>query len=155
MSLQIRQLTIADVDDYIDFLTDCQCMMAMETEKLELDRQIVFHGIKRVFENNQLGHYYVAMKNQTPVACLLTTYEWSDWRCKLVLWIQSVFVTPENRGTGIYKSMYQHIQNVVNENNEFAGIRLYVDKTNHQAIEVYQKLGMTREHYHLYEWMNP
>jgi len=38
-------------------------------------------------------------------------------------------------------------------NPEVAGLRLYVDKTNHSAIEVYHKIGMTNRHYDLFEWM--
>ena len=140
--------------EHQDFIATSQCSMALESENLQLDYDTVYSGIKKVFQNDHLGRYYVATIDNKPVACLMTTYEWSDWRCKLVLWIQSVYVTPENRGKGIYKAMYQHIQQLVSNNSDFAGIRLYVDKTNSQAIEVYQKLGMTRDHYHLYEWMD-
>jgi len=34
-----------------------------------------------------------------------------------------------------------------------AGLRLYTDKSNRQAREIYEKLGMNKEHYHLYEWL--
>ena len=34
-----------------------------------------------------------------------------------------------------------------------AGLRLYVDKTNRVAQQVYDALGMTAEHYDLYEWL--
>ena len=33
------------------------------------------------------------------------------------------------------------------------GLRLYVDKRNQAAARVYEKLGMTREHYDLFEWL--
>ena len=36
---------------------------------------------------------------------------------------------------------------------EFAGIRLYVDKTNHNALKTYSSLGMNGEHYSMFEWM--
>ena len=36
---------------------------------------------------------------------------------------------------------------------DFKGIRLYVDKRNAAARAVYERLGMTREHYELFEWM--
>ena len=42
---------------------------------------------------------------------------------------------------------------MVRESDQYAGLRLYVDKTNLRAIDVYQKLGMSDEHYHLYEWL--
>jgi hypothetical protein len=33
------------------------------------------------------------------------------------------------------------------------GLRLYVDKHNKSAQEVYEKLGMNKDHYELYEWL--
>jgi len=32
-------------------------------------------------------------------------------------------------------------------------VRLYVDKRNAAAQRVYERLGMTREHYDLFEWL--
>jgi len=34
-----------------------------------------------------------------------------------------------------------------------SGIRLYVDKTNTNAIKVYNSVGMDGEHYRVFEWM--
>jgi ribosomal protein S18 acetylase RimI-like enzyme len=64
-----------------------------------------------------------------------------------------VYVTPENRKNGVYKALYSHLKQMVNESNEYRGLRLYVDKTNLDAQKVYESLGMSGEHYHLYEWM--
>jgi len=36
---------------------------------------------------------------------------------------------------------------------ELMGLRLYVDKQNKLAQEVYEKLGMNKHHYELYEWL--
>lgn len=149
MDTTIRTAT----SDDLEFIVNSQTAMALETEGLNLEAVIVQNAVEKVFKNPSLGQYYVALVNDIPSACLLTTYEWSDWRCKTVVWIQSVFVKPDCRGLGVYKSMYHHIQEIVQADNSFAGIRLYVDKTNTKAIDVYQKLGMTKEHYHLYEWM--
>ena len=61
---------------------------------------------------------------------------------------------PAYRGKGLYKALYEHVQNQVKADSKtFKGIRLYVDKRNSTAQEVYNKLGMNGEHYHLYEWM--
>ena len=42
---------------------------------------------------------------------------------------------------------------IVDEDEGLVGLRLYVDKRNTGAQGTYEALGMTREHYHLYEWM--
>jgi ribosomal protein S18 acetylase RimI-like enzyme len=70
-----------------------------------------------------------------------------------VIWIQSVYITSLHRGKGIYKKMYEHIQQMVMADPDLLGIRLYVDKTNKPAQQVYKKLGMNGEHYQVYEWV--
>jgi ribosomal protein S18 acetylase RimI-like enzyme len=42
---------------------------------------------------------------------------------------------------------------MVEESKDLRGLRLYVDKSNANAQKVYEALGMSGEHYHLYEWL--
>jgi ribosomal protein S18 acetylase RimI-like enzyme len=49
--------------------------------------------------------------------------------------------------------MYAHIQGIVERQEGVLGIRLYVDKRNTAANEVYRRLGMDGEHYAMFEWM--
>ena len=39
------------------------------------------------------------------------------------------------------------------KNENWKGLRLYVDKTNLTAKQVYRALEMTDEHYQLFEWL--
>ena len=89
----------------------------------------------------------------TIVASTMITYEWSDWRNGVVWWIQSVYVAPEARGQGVYKGLYAYVQELANDDPNIRGIRLYVDKRNTRAQQVYAKLGMNGEHYQVFEWM--
>ena len=131
-----------------------QLKMAQETENLELDESTVVKGVAAVFQDQTKGKYYVAEVDGMVVGSLLTTYEWSDWRNGRVLWIQSVYVAAQYRGKGIYRKLYEHIKALVQQDeNDFRGIRLYVDKTNTLAQKVYAKLGMENHHYEMYEWM--
>jgi ribosomal protein S18 acetylase RimI-like enzyme len=127
--------------------------MAQETESIQLDFHTVTNGVHAVFEDATKGSYYVAVENDTVVGSLMTTYEWSDWRCGTVIWIQSVYIIPTHRGQGVYKKMYEHIQSLITPESGYRGIRLYVDKTNLAAQKVYEKLGMNGEHYQVFEWM--
>ncbi len=131
-----------------------QQKMAMETENVQLDALVLTEGVRRLFDDATKGKYYVAEENGDVIGCLMTTYEWSDWRCGNVLWIQSVYIIPSHRNKGVYKKMYEHIQDMVRSGSDYRGIRLYVDKTNSPAKRVYEKLGMNGEHYQVYEWMN-
>ena len=147
--MRIREATRSDIPSIIDF----QLKMALETENLTLDISTLTKGVCQLFEDPAKGRYYVAEENKQVVGCLMTTYEWSDWRCGTVLWIQSVYIDANYRGQGVYKKLYDHIQQMVIADPELRGIRLYVDKTNQAAQSVYQKLGMNGEHYQMYEWM--
>ncbi len=79
--------------------------------------------------------------------------EWSDWRNGTVWWIHSVYVEPSLRGRGTYSGLYRHVQALVTQDESLRGLRLYVDRRNASAQKVYSKLGMSDEHYQLFEWM--
>ncbi|MGV8136278.1 MAG: GNAT family N-acetyltransferase [Mangrovibacterium sp.] len=130
-----------------------QIAMALETENIHLDPETVTHGVKAVFKDTAKGNYFIAEENGQVIASLLTTFEWSDWRNGTVLWIQSVYVVPEFRRKGTYKALYGHIRTMVENDLGLKGIRLYADKGNRAAQQVYEKLGMTADHYQLYEWL--
>ena len=147
--VQIRLATQEDQQIIADF----QMKMAMETENFQLDIETVNTGVNAVLRDPAKGKYFVAEDNGQVVASLLITFEWSDWRNKWVAWIQSVYVIEEYRKKGVFRTMYEHIREWAQMDDEIAGIRLYVDKTNHRAINVYTKLGMNGDHYQLFEWM--
>jgi GNAT superfamily N-acetyltransferase len=144
----IRKAIPEDAPAIIDF----QQKMAWETEKMTLVPEVVEKGVKAVFENHLCGLYWVAEENNTIIASLLITFEWSDWRNTNVWWFQSVYVLPEHRRKGIFRTMFMHIKKEAEIVNA-AGLRLYVETNNLQAQFTYEALGMRSEHYKMYEWM--
>ncbi len=137
----------------IGVIADFQIKMAFETENLVLDPKIVNLGVSAVFDDPSKGKYWLAEINNQVVGCLLTVPEWSDWRNGTVLWIHSVYVKNEHRKSGVFKKLYTHLEQMVAQSPELRGLRLYVDKSNHNAQKVYESLGMSGEHYHLFEWL--
>jgi ribosomal protein S18 acetylase RimI-like enzyme len=137
-----------------EFITEAQILMAFETEKLKLDPETVKLGVGAVLVDSSKGKYYVA-KNHSgePIACMLTLSEWSDWRNKNAIWIHSLYVKPEYRGKGVYKQMFEHLKFMVRSSDQLYALKLYVDKRNQAARDVYSKLGMTSDHYETYEWV--
>lgn len=128
----------------------------MESEGMVLKPEIISPGVQAVFDdpNESKGHYLIAMDDEQYLGCLLITTEWSDWRNGTILWIQSLFVIPEARGKKVFKQMYEYMQAMVKDNDsDFRGIRLYVEKENQRAIDVYEKIGMNGTHYNFYEWI--
>jgi GNAT superfamily N-acetyltransferase len=146
--MHVRKAVPNDSPLIIDF----QQKMAWETEKLKLDPETVNEGVNAVFNDNSRGQYYVAEDNGKLIASLLITYEWSDWRNCNVWWFQSVYVLPEYRRKGVFRQMYSYIR-LLAEENDIAGLRLYVETKNDTAKKTYESLGMSSEHYSFYEWM--
>lgn len=149
--MTIREATPADLTILVSF----QMKMAQETEGIQLDQQILTKGINELFNHPERGKYYVATENNIVLGCLMITYEWSDWRCGTVLWIQSVYIDAAHRAKGVYSAMYQYFQQRVMNDSSLRGIRLYVDKSNKKAQRTYERLGMNGDHYATYEWMKP
>lgn len=134
-------------------LADLQCKMAWETEEYKLDHATVLAGLKSLFADHTKGTYYKVTHEGQIVGCMLNTFEWSEWRNGYVLWIQSLYIVPEFRAQGLFKLMYQYLQQKVAKDDSLKGIRLYVDKTNTKAAQVYKAIGMSDEHYTFFEWL--
>ncbi|MCH8118495.1 MAG: GNAT family N-acetyltransferase [Planctomycetes bacterium] len=147
--IEIRKGKLSDLENIVEL----QLRMAQETEGLQLDRNVVRKGVRGVFEEPARGTYWIAEEKGKVMGVLLTIPEWSDWRNATVLWIHSLYVIPEARGQGVFKKLYLNLEKQVEQSTELAGIRLYVDKQNKSAQKVYEKLGMNKHHYELYEWL--
>jgi ribosomal protein S18 acetylase RimI-like enzyme len=146
--ISIRKAEQEDAQVIIEF----QQKMAWETEEMTLAADIIAKGVNAVFSNPVLGQYWVAEDDGKVAASLMITFEWSDWRNTNIWWIQSVYVLPSFRRTGIFRSMYLHIQKEA-EKDGVAGLRLYVETNNTRAQKTYESLGMKNEHYIMFEWM--
>ncbi|MBL7850558.1 MAG: GNAT family N-acetyltransferase [Cyclobacteriaceae bacterium] len=145
----VREARVSDMPSLLDF----QLKMALETENIQLEIQPLTQGMQKLLKDPGKGKYYVAEEAGEVIGCLMTTYEWSEWRCGTILWIQSVYVAAPWRKKGVFRRMYQHIHQLVSDDPDLRGIRLYVDKTNETAQKVYSGLGMNGDHYTVFEWM--
>ncbi len=147
MDMNIRPASLSDIESIVSF----NVSMALETEKKHLNEEIASSGVRRLMMQAQYGFYIIAEVDNKPAGQQMITYEWTDWRDGLFWWIQSVYVKPEYRGKGIYKALYDYILRESKKDPDVKGVRLYVDKSNHSAKAVYEKLGMSKAHYDMYE----
>ncbi len=136
----------ADIEAIAQFQVD----MALESEGTVLDKEKVLLGVTAAVNDVAKGTYLVCRVDGQAISSLMLTREWSDWNNQWYWWIQSVFVKPEFRGKGAYRAMYEKIKEMAKEQN-ISQVRLYVDKTNYPAQQVYKKLGMDECHYLMYE----
>ena len=125
--------------------------MAMETESKELAGDVVMRGVRRLFEQPKYGFYVVAERGDEVVGSSMITYEWSDWRCAVFWWIQSVYVRPDSRRTGVFTRILEFLRAKAREEGEVCGLRLYFERSNEAAEATYENLGMARSGYDIFE----
>lgn len=124
--------------------------MALETEGKVLNPEKARRGAEAVLSGIVDGKYYVVESGGRIVAQLMITREWSDWRNCYFWWIQSVYTLPEERGKGYFGLLYKFVLQKASEAGA-CGLRLYVDRSNQGAMKVYEKYGMARSNYEMFE----
>ena len=145
-------IRIAKKDD-APALVEFNQAMALETEGKRLETNILQSGVEAVFDDDKKGFYVVAESENKIIGGLMITFEWSDWRDTWFWWIQSVYILPEGRGRKIYSRLYDFVKEKARARGDVCGIRLYVEKENEHAQKVYEKVGMEKSYYLMYEEM--
>ena len=124
--------------------------LAAETEELALDPARVRAGVTALLADPAKGRYLVVTEGDRIVGQLMLTVEWSDWRNGPVHWLQSVYVMPEHRQSGVFRALWDAALEVARAAGAPA-LRLYVDERNRAAQEVYRRMGMHLSSYLLFE----
>ena len=132
--------------DDADTLVDFNAAMAHETEHLTLDRATLSAGVRAAIADPLKARYFVGEVDGRVAGMLMLTLEWSDWRNGEIWWIQSVYVHPDFRRLGVFKSIYRHVESLARQQNA-VGLRLYVVHENKAAQETYRQLGMELSEY--------
>lgn len=146
--INVRKATRADLETIVTG----NLIMALETENLSLDTDVLRAGVLAVLEGRVPGAYWVAETEGRTVGQLMITYEWSDWRNGMVWWIQSVHVDRAARQQGVFRQLYAFAREQAQAAGA-RGLRLYVDARNTRAQTVYRSLGMNGDHYRVFEDM--
>lgn len=145
----IRNATAADVA----IIADGNCKLARESEAKSLDPEVVAAGVAAAIADPQVkGPYFLACEGHDVIGQCQVTREWSDWRNKWIWWLQGVYVRPEHRKSGVFRSLYEHIRKCASSAGDVLAIRLYVERDNHPAHAVYRQLGFVVEHYDMMRW---
>jgi ribosomal protein S18 acetylase RimI-like enzyme len=138
MNITIRP---ASADD-ADFLAQGNTAMALETEHKRLDPAVVGAGVRAALADPGKGLYFIAECDGKRVGQLMFTYEWSDWRDGTFWWIQSVYVLPQARRSGVFRALFRHVEQLAAADPAVCGIRLYVERENERAQATYRHCGL-------------
>ena len=142
-SLEVRAAKNEDAPTLVRF----NQALAEESEGRTLETAVVEAGVKRALSSPHLCRYFVACQDSTVIGQAMVTSELSDWRNGIFWWFQSVYVESKHRRRGVFKALYRHVEDQARRDADVCGLRLYVHRTNQNAIETYRRLGLDVSEY--------
>jgi GNAT superfamily N-acetyltransferase len=138
MTISVRPAVASDAE----FLAHGNAAMALETEHKQLDAAVVGAGVRAALLDTGKGRYFIAERDGQRVGQLMFTYEWSDWRNGTFWWVQSVYVVPVARRSGVFRALFRHVEGLARDDPAVCGIRLYVERENTHAQATYRHCGL-------------
>ena len=147
MSLSIRRAGVADAALVAEF----NRLLALESEGKTLDATVLAAGVAAGLADPNKSVYFLAEEDGKAVGQIMYTLEWSDWRNGWFWWIQSVYVCAEARRRGVFRALYEHVEQAARADGNVIGLRLYVEQANHVAQETYRRMGMEAAGYFVFQ----
>jgi GNAT superfamily N-acetyltransferase len=147
MPLSIRRAGPADAA----IVTEFNRLLAAESEGKTLDAAVLAAGVASGLADPRKGVYFLAEEDGVAVGQIMFTTEWSDWRNGWFWWIQSVYVRPAERRRGVFRALFEHVDQAARADGHVIGLRLYVERENHVAQETYRRMGMEAAGYLVFE----
>lgn len=143
--MKVRRATREDLPQLVAFTT----AEAQEAEGRIEVLESVEEGIRMALQDDSIAMYWMLVDElDVPIGSVSALREWSDWNAGFYWWIQSMYITPNQRGRG-YMSLL--LKAVVDEMIRHKGLelRLYVHKDNRRAIRAYEKASFERSPYEI------
>jgi len=132
----VRDATAADIDTLVAFTLQ----EAREAESYEANEAAVRRGVEGAFGERPFAMYWMAECERQPVGSVSVVKEWSNFRGGQYWWIQSVFIIPEHRGTGLIQLLVDHVTSVARAAGAL-DLRLYAHGSNERALHAYRRCG--------------
>lgn len=147
MDISIREAAPAD----LEIICRYNAALAEESEAKSLDRGVLEAGVRAALDDPDRSRYFIAESGGQAIGQIMYTLEWSDWRNGWFWWLQSVYVAPEARGTGVFSALFGHVADRARRRDDVCGIRLYVEAENTHAQRVYSAMGLEMTSYQVME----
>ena len=133
----IRGAVEGDVDTLVRFTLQ----EAFEAEGRERDETAVRRGVQGAFDDPSLATYWIAeTADGEVVASTSVVTEWSDFRGGHYWWIQSLFIVPGHRGSGLFGLLIDHLAGTAAAGGAME-LRLYAHSSNERALRAYRRRG--------------
>lgn len=139
----IRESQPSDLDTLIAFTVE----EARETEGADPDLKAVRLGVASGLKGAAPATYWVAQaEDGQVVGSISVVTEWSNFRGGYYWWIQSLFILPEHRGTGLVDLLLQSVADSARKADAL-DLRLYVLQSNERATAAYRRCGFETSPY--------
>lgn len=143
----IRKATKQD----LPFLIASNNALALESEGRPLDQACLTQSMQAILDDERKGVYWLACDGEKAVGQIMYVFEWSTWRNANFMWLTDLYVLPEYRRRGVFRSLYQYAMNFYHSRADIIGLRFYVDKGNSAVVPLYKKIGWKESNYNLWE----
>lgn len=147
LAVTVRDAQPGDRETIVQFNT----ALATESEGKTLDPDVLRLGVEAALDHPDRLHYWVAEIDGRIIGQAAVTREWSDWRNGWLWWIQSVYVRPEARRRGVFRTLYEHVYQAALRESGVIGLRLYMEHNNQAARQTYLRLGMEEAGYVVFQ----
>jgi len=140
---RVRRASMADLATLVE-LTEQE---ALEAEGRPPASTRVRQGVEAGLGSEARARYWVVVDGADRVAGAASiTTEWSDWNAAPYWWVQSCYVRPEARGTGVLELLLDAIADEARRDGA-PELRLYVHEDNARAVAAYRKRGFVATPY--------
>ena len=137
LAYRMRLAKPADINVLVAFTMQ----EALEAEGTRTTEAAVRRGIEAAFSTPPRAVYWVVETPDGQIAGSASTVtEWSDFHGGDYWWIQSVFVVPEHRGSGVVDLVVEQLASAARAAGAL-DLRLYAHRSNERALRAYQRCG--------------
>ncbi|EPJ48835.1 MAG: acetyltransferase, possible [Osedax symbiont Rs2] len=143
MQVRIRRADLKDLSYLVTFTAE----EAREAEGSIKIPDTLEKGIRKALEDDSVALYWVLVDDQnSPVGSVSAIKEWSDWNAGYYWWIQSMYLSPIQRGKGRMALLLDAVKYEMQQQQGLE-LRLYVHEDNRAAIRAYEKSEFVHSKY--------
>lgn len=136
MSLEIREARPGDAPQILTFITE---LADYERARHEVIASVV--DIERsLFGEGATAHGLICLKDGQPVGFAVFFFSYSTWLGRNGLYLEDLYVTPEQRGGGAGKKLLRHLAQIACAN-DCGRLEWSVLDWNEPAINFYKSIG--------------
>ena len=135
-SLSIRPATVADVPVILELIRELATYERAPNEVTATEKQLV-HVL---FGPRPFAEVLLAFEEETPVGFAVFFHNFSTWLGQPGLYLEDLFVRPEQRGKGYGRALLVHLAEIAHERG-CGRMEWAVLDWNEPAIQFYKKLG--------------